>query len=56
MPLQEEELTEAEKQFKAERGGGNYGAGTKEMQVRAGMGCRGGGEGGGVTRGAGSLR
>ncbi len=30
---QEEELTEAEKQFKAERGGGNYGAGTKEMQV-----------------------
>lgn len=30
---QEEELTEAEKLFKAERGGGNYGAGTKEMQV-----------------------
>ncbi|KAI7844917.1 hypothetical protein COHA_001565 [Chlorella ohadii] len=32
--LEEEELTEAEKQFKAERGGGNYGAGTKEMQER----------------------
>lgn len=32
--LQEEELTEAEKMFKAERGGGNYGAGTKEMQER----------------------
>lgn len=31
---QEEELTEAEKLFKAERGGGNYGAGTKEMQER----------------------
>lgn len=30
---QEEELTETEKMFKAERGGGNYGAGTKEMQV-----------------------
>lgn len=35
---QEEELTEAEKAFKAERGGGNYGAGTKEMQVRC-FGC-----------------
>lgn len=32
--LQEEELTDAEKQFKSERGGGNYGAGTKEMQAR----------------------
>lgn len=32
--LEEEELTEAEKMFKAERGGGNYGAGTKEMQER----------------------
>ncbi|KAL4426075.1 hypothetical protein ABPG77_007871 [Micractinium sp. CCAP 211/92] len=32
--LQEEELTEAEKMFKKERGGGNYGAGTKEMQER----------------------
>ena len=31
--FEEEELTEAELQFKAERGGGNYGAGTKEMQV-----------------------
>lgn len=32
--FEEEKLTEAEKQFKAERGGGNYGAGTKEMQQR----------------------
>ena len=29
---QEEELSEAEKRFKMERGGGNYGMGTKEMQ------------------------
>lgn len=32
MSLQEEELSEAEKRFKMERGGGNYGVGTKEMQ------------------------
>ena len=34
--LEQEELSEAEKLFKAERGGGNYGAGTKEMQVSCG--------------------
>lgn len=32
--LQEEEIDEAEKQARRERSGGNYGAGTKEMQVR----------------------
>lgn len=32
--LEEEELTEAEKQYKNERSGGNYGLGTKEMQER----------------------
>ena len=32
--LEEEELTEAEKVFKRERSGGNYGSGTKEMQER----------------------
>jgi len=32
--LEEEELTDAEKQFRSERAGGNYGAGTKEMQER----------------------
>ena len=32
--LEEEELTEAEKQFKSERSGGNYGSGTKEVQER----------------------
>jgi hypothetical protein len=32
--LEEEELTEAEKQYKAERMGGNYGSGSKEMQAR----------------------
>jgi len=32
--LEEEELTEAEVQFRSERAGGNYGAGTKEMQER----------------------
>lgn len=32
--LEEEELTEAEMQFRNERAGGNYGAGTKEMQER----------------------
>jgi tetratricopeptide (TPR) repeat protein len=32
--LEEEELTEAEKQFRSERAGGNYGSGTKEMQQR----------------------
>jgi tetratricopeptide (TPR) repeat protein len=32
--LEEEELTEAEKQFREERAGGNYGLGTKEMQER----------------------
>lgn len=31
--LQEEEMSEAQKMFKAEKAGGNYGAGTKEMQV-----------------------
>ncbi len=31
--LQEEELTEAQKQWKSERRGGNYGMGTKEMQA-----------------------
>ncbi len=31
--LEQDELTEAEKMFKSERGGGNYGVGTKEMQV-----------------------
>ncbi|BDA41945.1 Protein MET1, chloroplastic [Coccomyxa sp. Obi] len=30
--LLEEELSDAEKRFKMERGGGNYGVGTKEMQ------------------------
>ncbi|CAG9467690.1 unnamed protein product [Pedinophyceae sp. YPF-701] len=30
--LEEEELTEAERQFRAERSGGNYGAGTQEIQ------------------------
>lgn len=33
-PLQDEQLTEAEKRFRLERGGGNYGAGTKEMQAK----------------------
>jgi tetratricopeptide (TPR) repeat protein len=32
--LEEEELTEAEKKFREERSGGNYGAGTKEMQAK----------------------
>lgn len=32
--LQEEELTEAERMWRAERAGGNYGAGTKEVQTR----------------------
>lgn len=32
--FEEQELTEAEKMFKAERGGGNYGAGTKEIQSK----------------------
>lgn len=32
--LEEPELTEAEKMFKAERSGGNYGLGTKEMQEK----------------------
>jgi hypothetical protein len=27
-------MTDAEKQYKAERAGGNYGAGTKELQAR----------------------
>ena len=31
---QEEELTEAEKRFRKERGGGNYGLGTKEVQEK----------------------
>jgi hypothetical protein len=31
---QDEDLDEAEKKWKSERRGGNYGAGTKEMQVR----------------------
>ena len=32
--VQEEELTEAEKRFRKERGGGNYGLGTKEVQEK----------------------
>lgn len=32
--LEEETLTEAERRFKEERGGGNYGSGTKELQAR----------------------
>ena len=32
--MQEEDLTEAEKRFKRERGGGNYGLGTKEVQEK----------------------
>lgn len=32
--LEFEELSEAEKKFREERSGGNYGAGTKEMQAR----------------------
>ncbi len=32
--LQEEQLTEAQKQWQTERRGGNYGMGTKEMQAR----------------------
>ncbi len=34
--LEMEELTEAERRFMAERSGGNYGAGTTEMQVMGG--------------------
>ena len=30
--LQEQEMSDIEKQFKSERGGGNYGVGTKEKQ------------------------
>lgn len=33
MATQEDSVSEAEKQFKRERGGGNYGAGTKELQM-----------------------
>ena len=33
--LQEEDMDEAERQARKERSGGNYGAGTKEMQVGA---------------------
>ena len=32
--LEEEELTDSERQFRAERAGGNVGTGTKEMQAR----------------------
>ena len=32
LALQEQEMSDIEKQFKAERGGGNYGVGTKEKQ------------------------
>lgn len=32
--LEEEEMTEAERAWKRERAGGNYGAGTKEVQQR----------------------
>ena len=32
--MQEEQLTEAQKQWQSERRGGNYGLGTKEMQAR----------------------
>jgi hypothetical protein len=31
--LQEEEVSEAQKRFQMEKAGGNYGMGTKEMQV-----------------------
>ena len=31
---QEEEMTDAERRFKSERAGGNYSAGTKEMQEK----------------------
>ncbi len=34
VPLQEENLTDAQKQWQTERRGGNYGMGTKEMQAR----------------------
>ena len=34
LALQEEELTEAQKQWQNERRGGNYGMGTKEMQAK----------------------
>lgn len=37
--LQEEDMDEAERQARKERSGGNYGAGTKEMQVGAAGGC-----------------
>jgi hypothetical protein len=33
-PPQDEDMDEAEKKWKSERRGGNYGAGTKEMQAR----------------------
>lgn len=33
MPLQDVEETEAEAQFRKERAGGNYGGGTKELQL-----------------------
>ena len=33
-PVQEEELSETEKQFRTERAGGNYGMGTKELQAK----------------------
>lgn len=32
--VQEEQLTDAQKQWQTERRGGNYGLGTKEMQAR----------------------
>jgi hypothetical protein len=31
--LQEKELSDAQKRFQMEKAGGNYGTGTKEMQV-----------------------
>ena len=37
--MQAEELTEEEKMFKAERAGGNYGLGTKEVQVGTAVLC-----------------
>lgn len=35
LSLQDEDMDDAEKKWRTERRGGNYGAGTKEMQVRA---------------------
>lgn len=37
--LEEEDLSEPERNFRRERSGGNYGLGTKEMQVGCAAGC-----------------